>query len=477
VGRLMRYCLSLATMWLAAAAPHDASALTLIRDAEIEHTLRAYGDPIFEIAGVTPSAVHIFIIQDDTINAYVAGGSNIFLHTGLILACDTPGMLIGAMAHETGHIVGGHLAQGAEKLRNAQLGVVLSYVLGAAAAVGGHSPDAAMAIIGGGQQALQRNMLSFSRSNENAADQSALSSLSKLHISASGMLKLFEKLLRNENMHMGAVDPYVLTHPLSSERIANVRSHLMQSDLPETAIPKEFIPMHERMLAKLHGFLEDPKQTFRRYPESDTSVPARMARAIALHKQSDTARALAEMDALIRLNPKDPFFHELKGQILFESGRIRESRDAYAQAVTLLPDAALLQTSLGEVLIADGSPEALKSALVHLEKSSILDNDNADTWRLLGTAYGKTGNEGMSHLALAEEAVLHDDPELALRQAQAALQTIPTGTPAHLRAEDLRQIAQELKQRKKDESGPGLSGKPLDKAEPDAMLTKMQSMQ
>src|SRR5262249_47191946 len=150
-------------------------ALTLIRDAEIEHTLRAYGDPIFEAAGLSPESVKIFIIQDDSINAYVAGGANIFIHTRLILTCARPHMLICAMAHQNGHIAGGHLAQGAEKLRDAQLGVVLSYVLGAAAAVGGHNPQAAAAVISGGQQVAQRNMLSFSRSNENAADQAGLS--------------------------------------------------------------------------------------------------------------------------------------------------------------------------------------------------------------------------------------------------------------------------------------------------------------
>lgn len=423
------------------ALPPSAHARTLIRDAEIEHTLRTFADPLFITAGLTPSAIKIFIIQDNSINAFVAGGSNMFIHTGLILATRNPAMLVGVMAHETGHIAGGHLAQGAEKIQNAQMGTILSYVLGAAAIAAGSS-DAGTAIITGGQEVSARAFLSYSRMNEQSADQAALSYLSKLRMSPSGLLDVLSMLKKQEDWRYGTFDPYALTHPLSKERIASIRRFLMNSDIPKDAVPPEYLPLYQRMIAKLSGFLQPPPQVLRRYPVSNHSIEARYARAVAYYRSAELDQSLKELDSLLKDEPEDPFFHELKGQILYENGRIEPALESYRKAASLLPDAPLILTALAQAEMSTNDPLRRQQAIDHLEKSSSIDPSDANTWRLLASAYGQSGQMGKSSLALAEEASLKNDPEAALQQARLALKELKSGSPAHLRANDLVMLSQ-----------------------------------
>lgn len=427
-----------------------AHALSLIRDAEIEDTLRRYANPIFKEAGLNPKSVRIFIVNENVINAYVAGGANIFLYTGLIDACTTPGMLIGTIAHETGHIAGGHLARGTEKLKNAQIGAILTYVLGAAAGVSAGQGDVAAAVIAGGQNVLQRNLLSFSRGNEQAADQAALRYLDGLQASASGLYDLMSMLRRSDAQHLSQRDPYILTHPLTSERMSHVGDHVEHSPFPADKLYGDFEMPHQRMRAKLYSFLNPPEKTFARYPERDTSLPARLARAVAYYKMPDVERALNEIDGLLKEHPKDAYLYDLKGQVLFENGHIEDARKAYEKAVSLLPDSPLILASLGEVEVATGQPEEFKNAIRHLEKSTQLDATNANVWRILATAYGKRGELGKSSLALAEEAAIKNDHAAITRFADQAMRQLTPGTPAYQRAIDLKNLALQLKEKAKD---------------------------
>ncbi len=435
------------------ALPSPAAAAGLIRDAEIEHTLRLYSDPIFKAAGLAPETVKLFIIDDPAINAFVAGGANIFLHTGLILESDTPEMLIGVIAHETGHIAGGHLAQGTEQLANAQIGTILSYVLGIAAAVGGSS-DAGAAIMSAGQHVSTGNLLSYTRGQEQAADQAALGYLDAVNISASGMLSMFEKLRQNEHRRYGEIPPYALTHPLSIDRIAHVRSHLMQfkeKNKHQPALPKKFYELHRRLLAKLNGFLKPPEATLLRYPVEDTSLEARYARSIALYRLPDLEAAVKEINVLIVSYPDDPFFHELKGQMLFENGRIEEAISAYENANRLLPDSPLILTDLARAkLAADPTDARIRESINHLKRATVLDNSYSLTWHMLAIAYGKAGEVGMARLAMAEEALLKNKPEDALDYAKQAAAAQADDSPARLRADDLKLLAQRMLRKKKD---------------------------
>lgn len=421
-----------------------AHAVSLIRDAEIETTLRTYSTPIFEKAGLTPSSISLYIVNDPSINAFVMGGSNIFINTGLILQSPNPEMVIGVIAHETGHIAGGHLVRSVQAQEQAQIQAIIGYLLGAAAIAGG-AGDAGAAILSGGQNIALRGMITHTRANEQAADQTALSILDELGISASGMLETFEILRRQENKINSTSDPYLRTHPLSKERIMHVRNHIDQSSIPLHAVPKNFIALHQRMLGKLEGFLSEPKDVLANYPETDTSTRAYYARAVAYYRIAQTEEAVAQIDKLLAQTPQDPYFHELKGQILFESGKIEPAIADYQKAVSLLPAAALIRIELGRALLAREKDADLPEIIRHLETAASGEKENASLWRLLATAYGRNKQMGQSHLALAEEALALNDPETALQQLELAKPDIDLATPAYLRMEDLRSQAKERK--------------------------------
>lgn len=433
--RIYSRALLLASVFFLLSAPARAGGL--IRDAEIENTLHAYGRPIFEAAGLEPDSIHFFIINDPAVNAFVAGGKNIFIHTGLLLVTETPEMLMGVLAHETGHIAGGHLARGAEQLRNASIGSVLTYVLGAAAAVGGGGKGAA-AVLAAGQQTMLRKMLSFSRANEESADQAALGYLDTAGVSARGLLKVLEILKREESRQFGTPAPYLRTHPLNASRVSHIRAHVDVENAGAKNGTAAFENLQPRLVAKLYGFLKSPAQTFQKYPASDHSVPARYARAVAYYKIPELEKSLAEIDSLLKESPSDPYFNELKGQILFENGKVAAAMQSYATAVRLLPNAPLIRADYARTLLANGKTT---DAIRELQRALDQDNSNGGAWRLLATAYGKTGNLGMSHLALAEEAALGDDKDAINRHVTEALKTLPEKSPARIRAMDLRHLA------------------------------------
>lgn len=425
--------------------PPSAHAGGLIRDAEIESTLRDYANPIFRAAGLSPSAINIFMVQDDSLNAFVAGGQNLFLHTGLIMTTKTPDMLLGVMAHETGHMAGGHLAKGSEKLKDAQLGTIMSAVLGAAAAAATGKPEAAAAVMTGTSNTVQRNLLSFSRANENAADQAGLGYLDKLGISAEGMAEMFSVLRREERQHFGKPDPYLMTHPLTTERIEHIQSHVAQSKIPKGAYPPALTEKHARMVAKLAAFIQPPERTLRQYAANDSSIAARMARAIAFFKQAKVEEATNAIEKLTADYPNDAFLYDLKGQVLFETAQVEPALAAYKKAAALKPKEPLILIELAKVELARQTPADDNSAIGHLEYSLSIEKDNASAWRLLAIGYGRKNNHGMSALALGEEALLEGDVKEAVSQSARALGLLAAGTPANQRASDLKQRALQMK--------------------------------
>lgn len=430
--------------------PAVVQAAGLIRDAEIEQTLREFTSPIFQAAGLVPENIHLFIVNDPAINAFVAGGSNIFIHTGLLMEAEEPAMVIGVLAHETGHIAGGHLAQGAEQMEDAQIGIILGYILGAAAGLAGGG-DAGVAVMTASQQLAQRQYLSFSRMNEQAADQAALNYLDTTHLSANGLLRMLEKLRIRETAFRGMLDPYALTHPLSKERISHIRGHLLKSDIPMDTLPKGYIEKYQRLRAKLIGFLQSPESALSQYSPRDDSIPARYARAIAYHRQQQLENAIKEVDSLLATYPKDPFFLELKGQILAESGKHQEALPYYLQASALLPASALLHTEYAATLLAV-KPVDYTTAIKELVLSGTQDATNPLTWHLLAESYSATGQKGQAALAAAEEQMLANNPVEALRQVNIALKALPAASPSRLRAEDIRAEATKLYQ-KQDGAG------------------------
>jgi len=417
-----------------------AVAQSILRDAETEKLLQDLVDPLAEAAGLQRGAVEIVLVQDPSINAFVAGGQRIYVHTGLISAAESANEVQGVLAHELGHIIGGHVIriyEGAGKASRIQLVSLLASV---AAALAGAPPDAAMAGIALGQQAALGSFLNFTRTQEASADAASVAYLSKSGISGKGSVAFFEKL-QNLEFRYGYSQSdeagYARTHPLTGDRISRLQADFEKDpawDQPQNA---DWQDRFLRVKAKLYGYIAEPAQTLNSYPAYLTSVPAHYARAYAYHKQSRISEALEEVDALVATAPNDPFFLELKGQILLESGRPKEALEPLRQATSLTGNDPLIASMFGLALLATDDTSHLAEAEQVLKAAVGRDRENPMAWYQLGIVYGKRGDIPRARLASAEQQIMSGRPREALQNAEAAERTLPTGTPDWIRAQDV----------------------------------------
>jgi len=433
------------------ALPQVAWAAGLVRDAEIEDTIRAFAAPVFSAAGLDLSALRIHIVNDGALNAFVTPGNHMFVNTGLLLASDQPRQVIGVLAHETGHVAAGHLARIPDMMRNASTAAIIAFVLGVAAAASGKGEVGAATVVGG-MQTVQGMMYQFSRTQESAADQAAANYLERTQQSARGLLEVLQKLADSDLGPTSKGSSYTRTHPMARERIAFLTSHVENSRFSDAPSSPEFLDRHARMLAKLQGFLEQPGRTFRRFPETDQSLPARYARAIAHHRQGNETEAIAGIDGLIASEPDNPFFHELKGQILFERGKVKDALAPYEQARRLKPDSPLLASLYGTALVATGDPADLKPAIEALEFAARGDRHDASTWYQLSIAYGRLERFGDAALASAERALLTGDFLGARDMSRRAMSRLREGSPGWLRGQDIEGEAIRLRRIQRGEN-------------------------
>ncbi len=410
---------------------------SLIRDTEIENTIRVYTAPIFKAAGLDPTVVQIHLVNDPALNAFVANGQRIFIHTGLLMRAEDPGEVIGVLAHETGHITGGHLARFGDGIADAQNANLLALLLGIPAAVLSGRGDVAAAALALGAQVGTRQFLSYTRANEQSADQAAVGFLDQAGISTKGMLEFMELLTREEKLYVENPNPYTRTHPLSRDRVDFIRNHLENSPFKNTDLDPSYQVLHDRMRAKLRGFILPPHQTYQLYPEEDKSVPARYARSIALMQESQTQEAVAAIDSLIADYPDDPFFLELKGDILRDGARLEDSIEPYRAALEILPWSALIRSSLARTLIELNNPDYDDEAEKQLREALRYEPWMSSAWRLLATVHGRRGEFGEASLAQAEEAIHQGRKDAALGHAKRALDQLPDGSPGWLRAQDI----------------------------------------
>ena len=422
--------------------------MSLIRDAEIEHTIRAYAAPLLEAAGLGEDAVRLYIVNDSNINAFVAGGPNLFLSSGMLSAAEEPGEIVGVLAHEIGHIAGGHLVRTRDAMEDASAEMILATVLAAGAIIAGEG-EVGSAIISGGQALAQQSFLRYSREQEQSADQAAVRLLERTGQSAAGLLRMFKRLKERERLAISEVNSYASTHPLTRERIRFIRDHVQSEDRDAGGAPDVHSTVHRRMVAKLKGFLDPPAETFRAYPDGDQSTEARYARAIAYYRIPDLERALAALDALLADHPDDPWFHELKGQVLFENGRVREAIAPYERAVALKDDVGPLRLGLARAQIETGDAALLASAIENLEAATRLEAKVPQHWYQLGIARGRAGERATSSLAFAEAAYLRGDVERAHYHATLAAERLPQGSAAWLRAEDILNAAKVAVQKRR----------------------------
>lgn len=439
---LLRALLVLLAMLAVAVRP--AMAQSILRDAETEALLKDMMDPLLVAAGLRPGQVRVHMLGDPSINAFVAGSQDIYVFSGLIEAAGSANEVQGVLAHELGHVMGGHAIRTNDGIKAATGISLVSLLLGAAAIAAGGG-EAGMGILMAGQQAALGKFLAFSRVQEATADAAGAQYLSKAGISGKGSLAFFKRLQNIEFRYAIKQDDdqaYGRTHPLSGDRIQALREVYVVDPAWDKPSDPQIERRFERVKAKLVGFVAEPAKTLRLYPESNTSVPARYARAYAWHKSAYPQKALTEVEGLIAADPEDPYFLELEGQILLESGRPRDAIPALRKAVANSRSQPLIAALLGHALIATEDPANYPEAEKVLKTAVALDNENPFAWYQLGIVYASKGDQARAALASAERFSLEGgQASLALRNAETAMQGLPQGSPDWIRAQDISLVA------------------------------------
>ena len=421
---------------------NQACAEGLIRDAEIEATIRAYASPLWTAAGLNAPFVQVHIIDDDRINAFVAGGQQLFLNTGLLMKSQSANQVIGVIAHETGHLAGGHLARMQDELRHRSIESIIAMAAGVGAGLATGNPGVGMGTAILGQNVTLRGFLQYSRTQEASADQAALKFLDQTQQSARGLLQFFQILQGEMALFGGNQDPYLQTHPLVPERIDAVQAHVETSPYSDAKEPPAFDIEHDRMVAKLVGFLKPLPDVMKAYPPTDNSLPARYARAIALFRVSRFQESLAIMDSMLKDAPNDAFFLEQKGQILFQSGKVKESLPFYQQALAQKPTEPLLRQETAQVMIETENPAYLKEAIANLSEAVRLEPNESMYWHLMAVAQGRAGNLPEASLAQAEEQLANGKKKQAKFFANKAMDGLPIGSPSWQRAQDILGVSE-----------------------------------
>jgi len=415
----------------------------LIRDAEIEQLLREYTQPILRVAGLSKQNIRVVIINQRAFNAFVADGRRIFVNAGALMDAETPNQIIGVLAHETGHIAGGHLSRMREEMAAASTQAIIAVILGAGAMVAasragsGNAGQVGAAALTGPQQVIQNSLLAYVRSQEDSADRAGVRFLNATGQSAKGMYDTFKRMADQILYSTRQIDPYMQTHPLPGERVraleglAKASPHWGKKDSPALQA------RHDLMRAKLFGFMDPRDGVSRRYPISDNSLPARYARAIASYRFGNLPSALAQIDGLIQADPKYPYFHELKGQALLEAGRPAEAIAPLRRAVQLAPDPTLIQIMLGQALIATNNKAHADEAIRLLEAAVRHESESPEAYTQMALAYGRAGDLARADLASAQAAFVRGDMSTARALAIRAKTRFPVGSPGWVRADDI----------------------------------------
>jgi len=422
----------------------------ILRDAETEQFLQDISAAMAQSAGLTPGALHLYVINDPEINAFVAQGQIIYINSGTIERADNANELQGVIAHELGHIEGGDAVRSDEAIGDATRVTLLSLLAGiAATAVVG--PAGMLAMVAG-ENAAMGKFLAYSRQQEGSADASAVRHLRDAHLSGKGMVSFFGKLKQEEyrlTPSYTQIDPYAMDHPMTADRQAALQADLEKSPYWNTPTDPQTQARFQRIKAKLIGYLDDPPIVMNKFPKSDQSVPAHYARAYAWHRGGYPDAAMQEVNGLLTTAPHDPYFLELKGQILLEGGKPKEAVAPLREAVLQSRSTPLIAALLGNALVATEDPNDFKEAAQVLKVAVQRDNDNPQAWYDLGLVYTRMGDEARASLASAERFSLQDQPGLALANAEIAMRGIPAGTPDWIRAQDVALTARDEAERQR----------------------------
>ncbi len=416
----------------------------VLRDTETEQLLRDYTRPILRVAGLEKQNIRVVIINDPSFNAFVADGRRIFVNYGAILQSETPNQLIGVLAHETGHLAGGHLAKFRQQLASAQTEMIIAMLLGAGAIAagargGGNNglTNAGAAALAGPQSMIQRSLLSYQRQQEEQADRAGVKFLTETHQSAKGMYETFKRFTNDSLFAARGADPYLQSHPMPADRVASLEVLARTSPYWDKKDPPELQFRHDMVRAKISAFMERPDTVYRRYPLSNTSLPARYARAITTYLHGDLRSALAQIDGLIQVQPSNPYFYELRGQALLEGGKPAEAIAPLRKAVQLSGNAPLIEMLLGQALVGTDNKAYTDEAISILRAALARENEAPLGYTELAMAYGRKGNYAEADLASAQAAYLSGDHKTARELASRAKTRFAIGTPGWVRADDI----------------------------------------
>ena len=404
-------------------------ALAVIRDTEIENVLTGYVKQIFKAANLPPENAEIILINDSTINAFVAGGQTIFVHTGLITSAKSPDDLIFVLSHETGHIIGGHITRGMAAYEKAQATALISTLFGGLLAVVSGRPDAGIAIMMGSQSSALGTFAGYRQTEESSADRIAVDIMKKLGYSMQGFTNVMKEIQSQERLNSFEEQNYLRTHPMSQDRRQNIQRFLNNP-----------LPLHQdnrlsRIQAKLAGFLWEPKDVRSRY-NSQTS-DAIYARAIADYRDHQPDKAFKALENLILKEKDNPYLYELKGQFEFETGHLDQAIQDYKKASELLPNASLIRISLAQSLIERGKKEDIDSAFNHLNHAILTEEDSPLLWQLMASVYDRMEKPAFADCAMAEYYMTLGKPEEAQKRAKKALKNLPQKTSCTARMQDI----------------------------------------
>jgi predicted Zn-dependent protease len=415
----------------------------VLRDTESEQLLREYTRPILRVAGLEKQNIQMVIINDASFNAFVADGRRIFVNYGAILQSETPNQLIGVLAHETGHLAGGHLARLRERLAQAQTQMIIAMLLGAGAMVAGASrgstglADAGAAAVSGPGEMIRRSLLSYQRQQEESADRAGVKFLTETQQSPKGMYETFRRFTNDSLFAARGADPYLMSHPMPAERVAALEGIARQSPYWDKKDDPALQARHDMMRAKISGFMERQDTVYRRYPLSNTSLPARYARAITTYLHGDLNSALTQIDGLIQAQPNNPYFYELRGQALLEGGRPTEAIAPLHKALALSSNAPLIQMLLGQALVATDNKAHTDEAIAILRAAVARESEAPLGYSQLAMAYGRKGDYAEADLASAQAAYLRGDNKTARELASRAKTRFAVGTPGWVKADDI----------------------------------------
>ena len=448
-GTRTAFCSALYGLAVVASVPPAAAQnIPLIRDTEIENLLNDYARPIFRAGGLGSGRIKVRIVQSDAFNAFVLDGRNVFIHTGTLMQAQTPNEVIGVIAHETGHITGGHMAALRARVAKDQTRALLAQILGigllvAGGVAGGDAGrdigGAGQGVLFGGNEIVMRSLLAERRQQESAADQAGLTFLNATKQSGRGMLETFERFAQQEYMSDAHKDAFARSHPLSTDRLARLRQLVESSPYFPAKDSPQVQLRHDLMRAKLSGYLERPQVVFNRYPPADKSLPARYARTIARFFQGGPGAleaSLAEADGLLREHADNPYFWELKGDLLMRSGKMLEAIPPLRQAIKLAPDANLIRVQLADALQRDASAATVNESVALLRKS-LVDDENSRAYRLLANGYYKQGKRPEADAMIAQAYFIEGDLKQAQIFAKRAQSQLRAGTPEWLKNDDI----------------------------------------